>query len=171
MNYLDLEGGTRMELTTCLWFDGNAREAAEFYVNIFPQSSLGSNWIAPTDTPGNQEGSEVFVDFVIFGRRFIGLNGGPQFQFTEAISFQIPCQDQEEIDKYWEILTTDGGVESLCGWLKDKFGVSWQVTSPQMTQYIGGPNSEGAKRATEAMLEMNKIILADLKLAYESAEN
>ena len=158
-----------MEITTCLWFDGNAREDAEFYVNIFPQSSLGGNWIAPTDTPGNQEGSEVLVDFVIFGHRFIGLNGGPQFQFTEAISFQIPCQDQEEIDKYWEILTTNGGVESLCGWLKDKFGVSWQVSSPQMAQYIDGPNPEGAKRATEVMLGMNKIIIADLKLAYESA--
>ena len=169
--YSDKESGDCMELTTCLWFDGNAREAAEFYVASFPQSSLGSNWVAPTDTPGNQSGSEVIVDFVIFGRPFIGLNGGSQFPFTEAVSFQIPCQDQDEIDKYWKLLTADGGAESQCGWLKDKFGVSWQVTSPIMSQYLGGPNSEGAKRATEAMLSMHKIVLAEMKSAYESAEN
>lgn len=157
-----------MNLTTCLWFDGNAREAAEFYVSIFPESSLGNNWIAPADTPGNQQGSEVVVDFVIFSRPFIALNGGPSFHFSEAISFQIPCKNQIEIDKYWEILINDGGSESKCGWLKDKFGLSWQVTSPVMGQYIGGPDPEGAKRATEAMLDMNKIILDELKLAYES---
>ena len=159
-----------MELTTCLWFDGNAREAAEFYVSIFPESSIGSNWIAPTDTPGNQEGTEVLVDFVIFGRPFIGLNGGSTFRFSEAISFQIPCKDQDEIDKYWELLVKDGGKESQCGWLKDKFGVSWQVTSPAMGQYLGGSDSDGARRATEAMLGMNKIVLAEMKAAYESAK-
>jgi predicted 3-demethylubiquinone-9 3-methyltransferase (glyoxalase superfamily) len=159
-----------MELTTCLWFNGNAREAAEFYVSAFPNSSIGSNWIAPTETPGNQKGEEIVVDFVIFGRPFIGLNGGPQFTFSESVSFQIPCANQDEIDKYWELLTKDGGEESQCGWLKDKFGLSWQVTSPQMSQYLGGLNPEGAKRATEAMLEMRKIDLAAMKSAYESAE-
>ena len=159
-----------MELTTCLWFDGNAREAADFYVSIFPESSIESNWIAPTDTPGNQEGTEVLVDFVIFGRPFIGLNGGSTFRFSEAISFQIPCKDQDEIDKYWELLVKDGGKESQCGWLKDKFGVSWQVTSPAMGQYLGGSDSDGARRATEAMLGMNKIVLAEMKAAYESAK-
>ena len=157
-----------MELTTCLWFDGNAREAAEFYVHTFPESSIGSKWIAPAETPSNQQGEEVVVDFVIFGRPFIGLNGGPMFQFSEAISFQIPCKDQEEIDKYWELLLKSGGEESRCGWLKDRFGVSWQVISPMMGQYLGGPNPEGAKRATQAMLAMNKIVLADLKTAYET---
>lgn len=157
-----------MELTTCLWFDGNAREAAEFYVRIFPNSSIGSNWMAPIDTPGNQQGTEVVIDFVIFGRPFIGLNGGPTFKFSEAISFQIPCQDQVEIDKYWNLLVKDGGQESRCGWLKDKFGVSWQVTSPAMGQYLGGSDSEGAKRATEAMLGMNKINLEEMKKAYET---
>ena len=157
-----------MELTTCLWFDGNARQAANFYVSIFPESSLGNNWIAPADTPGNQQGSEVFVDFVIFGRPFIALNGGSNFHFSQAISFQIPCKDQLEIDKFWEILVKDGGSESRCGWLKDKFGVSWQVISPEMGQYIGGTDAEGAKRATQALLGMNKIILDELKLAYES---
>lgn len=155
-----------MELTTCLWFNGNARQAATFYTSIFPDSSLADNWIAPTQTPGNQQGEEVVVNFKIFGRSFIGLNGGPQFPHSEAISFQIPCADQSEIDKYWQILTADGGSESQCGWLKDKFGISWQVTSPEMMKYLGGPDAQGAKRATQAMLEMKKINLAKLESAY-----
>ncbi|MEY4497993.1 MAG: hypothetical protein RJA40_98 [Actinomycetota bacterium] len=154
-------------MTTCLWFNGRAREAATFYTSIFPNSSVSDNWIAPTDTPGNQQGEEIVVNFKIFGQNFIGLNGGPQFPHSEAISFQIPCKDQAEIDKFWEILIADGGEESQCGWLKDKFGVSWQVTSPEMMNYLGGPDAEGSKRATQAMLGMKKIILADMKNAYE----
>jgi predicted 3-demethylubiquinone-9 3-methyltransferase (glyoxalase superfamily) len=155
-----------MQLTTCLWFNGRAREAAIFYTSIFPESDLADHWLAPTDTPGNIKGEEVVVNFKIFGQNFIALNGGPQFPHSEAISFQIPCKDQEEIDKYWEILTRDGGQESQCGWLKDKFGVSWQVISPEMMNYLGGSDSEGAKRATEAMLGMKKINLSKLKRAY-----
>jgi predicted 3-demethylubiquinone-9 3-methyltransferase (glyoxalase superfamily) len=158
-----------MELITCLWFDGSAREAANFYTKIFPNSSIADNWIAPTDTPGNAQGDEVVVNFTIFGRPFIGLNGGPQFPHSEAISFQIPCADQAEIDKYWDALLADGGTESQCGWLKDKFGVSWQVTSPEMGQYLGGPDADGAQRATQAMLGMRKIDLAEMKRAYEGA--
>ena len=156
-----------MELTTCLWFNGNAREAAHFYTSIFPDSSITDNWIAPTDTPGNKQGEEIVVNFRIFGQPFIGLNGGPQFPHSEAISFQIPCQNQSEIDKYWEILTADGGQESQCGWLKDKFGVSWQVTPTEMGQYLGGPDPEGRQRATQAMLQMKKIDLSAMKSAYE----
>ena len=156
-----------MKLTTCLWFDGNAREAANFYTSIFPDSSIADNWIAPTDTPGNKQGEEIVVNFKIFGHDFIALNGGPQFPHSEAVSFQIPCKDQSEIDHYWEILTKDGGQESQCGWLKDKFGVSWQVISAEMNHYLGGPDSEGAQRATEAMLGMRKIDLAAMKSAYE----
>jgi predicted 3-demethylubiquinone-9 3-methyltransferase (glyoxalase superfamily) len=155
-----------MELTTCLWFNGNAREAATFYTSIFPNSSLADNWIAPTEIPGNAEGSEILVNFTIFGRPFIGLNGGPQFPHSEAISFQIPCADQSEIDSYWQILTADGGQESQCGWLKDKFGISWQVVSPEMGKYLGGADSEGAQRATQAMLAMKKIDLGALEKAY-----
>jgi len=155
-----------MELITCLWFNGNAREAATFYTSIFPDSSMADNWIAPTDTPGNKVGEEIVVNFKIFGRPFIGLNGGPNFPHSEAISFQIPCRDQAEIDKYWDLLTRDGGVESQCGWLKDKFGISWQVTSPEMMKYLGGADPEGAKRATNAMLEMKKIDLEAMRLAY-----
>ena len=155
-----------MELTTCLWFNGNARQAAIFYTSIFPDSSIADNWIAPTQTPGNQQGEEVVVNFRIFGRPFIGLNGGPQFPHSEAISFQIPCKDQIEIDKYWALLTADGGSESQCGWLKDKFGISWQVTSPEMMKYLGGSDAQGSQRATQAMLGMKKIDLADLEKAY-----
>jgi predicted 3-demethylubiquinone-9 3-methyltransferase (glyoxalase superfamily) len=155
-----------MELTTCLWFNGNAREAATFYTSIFPNSSLADNWIAPTETPGNAEGSEILVNFTIFGRPFIGLNGGPQFPHSEAISFQIPCADQNEIDKYWQILTADGGQESQCGWLKDKFGISWQVVSPEMGKYLGGADAAGAQRATQAMLAMKKIDLGAMEKAY-----
>ena len=157
---------SRVELTTCLWFNGNAREAANFYASIFPDSSVENNWITPTETPGNQQGEEVVVNFKIFGRPFIGLNGGPQFPHSEAISFQIPCKDQAEIDKYWRILIADGGSESQCGWLKDKFGVSWQVVSPEMMKYLGGSDSEGSQRATQAMLKMKKIDLAKLQNAY-----
>ena len=157
-----------MDLITCLWFDGRAREAANFYTRIFPDNHLADHWIAPTDTPGNAKGDEVVVNFKIFGREFIGLNGGPQFPHTEAISFQIPCADQNEIDKYWDLLLADGGQESQCGWLKDKFGVSWQVTSPQMMQWLGGSDAEGAQRATQAMLGMRKIDLAAMQSAYES---
>jgi predicted 3-demethylubiquinone-9 3-methyltransferase (glyoxalase superfamily) len=156
-----------MTLTTCLWFNGNGREAATFYTSIFPNSYMEDNWIAPTDTPGNQEGEEIVVNFTIFNQPFIALNGGPQFPHSEAISFQIPCANQVEIDKYWQILTADGGQESQCGWLKDKFGISWQVTSPEMTKYLGGSDSEGSKRATQAMLGMKKINLAEMKRAYE----
>ena len=155
-----------MELTTCLWFNGRAREAAIFYTSIFPDSSLNDNWIAPTDTPGNVQGEEIMVNFEIFGRPFIGLNGGPQFPHSEAISFQIPCANQEEINKFWDLLIADGGAESQCGWLKDKFGVSWQVISPEMGKYLGGPDQEGAQRATKAMLEMKKIDLSAMQKAY-----
>ena len=156
----------QMELTTCLWFDGQARQAANFYVNLFPNSSLADNWIAPAETPSNEQGSEVLVNFTIFGQAFLALNGGPMFKHSEAISFQIPCADQSEIDKYWSALIADGGEEGRCGWLKDKFGVSWQVVSPEMGKYLGGSDPEGAQRATQAMLQMNKIDLAVMEKAY-----
>ena len=155
-----------MNLITCLWFNGNAREAASFYTSIFPDSSMQDNWIAPTDTPGNKQGEEIVVNFRIFGQDFIGLNGGPQFPHSEAVSFQIPCSNQDEIDRYWNLLTADGGQESQCGWLKDKFGISWQITSPEMMKYLGGPDPEGSKRATEAMMRMWKIDLQIMKDAY-----
>jgi predicted 3-demethylubiquinone-9 3-methyltransferase (glyoxalase superfamily) len=155
-----------VDLITCLWCNGNAREAATFYTSIFPNSELADNWLAPTETPGNKQGEEVVVNFKIFGKPFIALNGGPQFPHSEAVSFQIPCKDQDEIDHYWDLLTKHGGQESQCGWLKDKFGVSWQVTSPRMMDFLAGPDSQGCQRATEEMLKMRKIDLAKMELAY-----
>ena len=169
MNCKNMSYSRQMELTTCLWFDGRAREAANFYTSIFPDSALADNWVAPTETPGNEQGSEVLVNFTIFGRPFIGLNGGPQFPHSEAISFQIPCANQTEIDKYWEILTADGGEEGRCGWLKDKFGISWQVISSEMGSYLSGPDEEGRQRATQAMMQMKKIDLPAMKKAYEGS--
>lgn len=160
-----------MKLTTCLWFNGNGREAAEFYASIFPDSSVEGNWVAPTDTPGNAQGDEVVINFTIFGQNFIALNGGPQFTHSEAISFQIPCETQDDIDRYWDLLTADGGEESQCGWLKDKFGVSWQVVTPSMGQYLGGPSEAGRQAATQAMLGMTKINIEGMRTAYENAAN
>jgi len=145
-----------MELTTFLWFDGRAREAATFYATIFPDSTVTST----------EHGSEMIVNFTIMGRPFTALNGGPMYKFSEAISFQVPCTDQAEIDKYWDLLTANGGEAGQCGWLKDKFGVSWQVVSPKMGEYLGGSDGEGAMRATQALLAMKKIVLADLEKAY-----
>lgn len=127
---------------------------------------MENNWLAPTETPGNQQGEEIVVNFRIFGKPFIALNGGDQFPHSEAVSFQIPCRDQDEIDRYWDLLTADGGEESQCGWLKDKFGVSWQVTSPTMMNYLAGEDPEGSARATQAMLGMRKIDLAEMRAAY-----
>ena len=156
-----------MDLTTCLWFDGHAREAAVFYTSIFPNSSLADNWIAPTETPGNEQGSEVLVNFTIFGHPFIALNGGPRFPHSEAISFQIPCADQNEIDKYWEILTKDGGQESQCGWLKDKFGLSWQIIPKQLGESLGNPDPAKAAAAMSLMMGMSKIIVSELEAAVK----
>lgn len=154
-------------LTTCLWFNYNGREAAEYYVALFPNSRLNSNWVTKAETPGNQANTEVVVNFEIFGQPFIALNGGPMFTHSEAISFQIPCETQADVDYYWDRMIADGGTESNCGWLKDKFGVSWQICPAEMNKYLGGPDPEGSRRATEAMLKMRKIDLEAMRLAYE----
>ena len=130
--------------TTCLWFDTRGEEAAKFYTNVFPNSSLGS--VTPY-VGGERDGQVMTVDFVLNGQQFIALNGGPEFTFDEAISFQIPCADQDEVDHYWDTLT-EGGEESQCGWLKDKFGVSWQVVPTRFTSFqLRRPGGGGARRA------------------------
>jgi len=154
------------QLTTCLWFNGNGREAAEFYVAHFPDSRMVSTWVTPVETPGNEPHTEVTIDFEIFGQKFIALNGGPQFPHSEAVSFVIPCTDQSEVDHYWDLLTSDGGKEGQCGWLTDRFGVSWQVVPDGISEFLGGPDDAGRARATAAMLEMTKLDLAALKAAY-----
>lgn len=157
-----------MQLTTCLWFEhGQAREAANYYVSTFPGGKMEGHWVTPEATPGNEANSEVTVEFEICGQKFLALNGGPYFTFNEAISFMIPCDGQAEVDHYWDKIIGDGGQAGQCGWLKDKYGVSWQVVPTQMYQYIGGSDGDGAQRAVQAMLQMQKLVVADLKAAYE----
>ncbi|MFE7650059.1 VOC family protein [Streptomyces phaeoluteigriseus] len=152
--------------TTCLWFDGQAEEAAHHYVSIFKNSSVG-NVARYTEAGPGPVGSVVTVEFTANGQKFVGLNGGPQFTFNEAISFQIDCADQEEVDYYWTKLVEGGGEHGPCGWLKDRFGVSWQVVPTELTEMVTGPDQEKAARAMKAMLAMGKLDIAALRKAYD----
>jgi predicted 3-demethylubiquinone-9 3-methyltransferase (glyoxalase superfamily) len=152
-------------LTTCLWFDGQAEEAANHYVSIFKRSKLGRIGRYTEAGPG-PAGSVLVVEFELNGQKFVGLNGGPQFTFNEAISFQVFCEDQAEVDYYWSKLS-EGGEEGRCGWLKDRYGVSWQVIPDGLIEMIGDEDREKAKRTTEAMLAMSKLDIAELRRAYE----
>jgi predicted 3-demethylubiquinone-9 3-methyltransferase (glyoxalase superfamily) len=149
----------------CLWFDGQAEQAAQHYTSIFPNSSIGEITHYGPDMPEG-EGTVMTVSFTLDGQEYTGLNGGPQFPFSEAISFQIMCADQEEADRYWDRLT-DGGEESQCGWLKDKFGVSWQVIPTEMLALINDPDPQRAKRATEAMMQMGRLDVAEARRAAD----
>jgi predicted 3-demethylubiquinone-9 3-methyltransferase (glyoxalase superfamily) len=155
------------KITPCLWFDGQAEEAAAFYTSIFPDSRIGGVHRSPGDTPSGPEGSVLTVDFELAGQPYIALNGGPDFTFNEAISLSIECEDQAEVDRYWEALTADGGEPSVCGWLKDRFGVSWQVVPKIMPELLNSSDRAGAARALEAMLGMTKLDVARLREAYE----
>jgi predicted 3-demethylubiquinone-9 3-methyltransferase (glyoxalase superfamily) len=154
------------KITPCLWFDGNAEEAARFYTAIFPDSRIDSIDRAPGDTPSGPKDTVLTVDFTLAGQSYIGLNGGPDFTFNEAISLSIDCADQAEVDRYWEALLADGGEESVCGWLKDRFGVSWQVVPRRLPEMLKSSDREAAGRALAAMLDMVKIDVAALERAY-----
>ena len=149
----------------CLWFDGQAEAAAEHYVSIFPDSEITSISRYGPETPGT-EGQVLTVAFTLDGSDYVGLNGGPQFPFTEAVSFQISCADQEETDHYWDRLT-DGGEESQCGWLRDRFGLSWQVVPTALMEALSDPDPGRAHRATQAMLGMRKIDIAEIRRAAD----
>ena len=151
--------------TTCLWFDGQAEEAANFYVSVFKDSSIG-DIVRNTDATPGAEGSVLTVEFTANGQKFVALNGGPEFTFNEAISFQLDCADQAEIDHYWEKLVEGGGEHGPCGWLKDRFGVSWQVNAVRLTEMIGDPDRRKADRALKAMMTMGKLDIAALEKAY-----
>jgi predicted 3-demethylubiquinone-9 3-methyltransferase (glyoxalase superfamily) len=153
--------------TTCLWFDGQAEEAAEYYTSIFPNSSIGRIGHYTEAGPG-PAGSVLAVEFEANGQRFVALNGGPEFTFDEAISFQIYCDDQDEVDHYWSTLT-EGGEESVCGWVKDRFGLSWQVIPKGLLELIGDPDPEKAARATQAMLAMRKLDIREIEKAHAGA--
>ena len=152
------------KITPCLWFDDQAEEAARFYVSLFKNSSIGRIARYGDAGPG-PKGSVVTIEFELDGQAFIGLNGGPHFNFTEAVSFSIDCADQAEVDFYWDRLS-EGGQTSQCGWLKDRFGLSWQVVPTVLADLIGDPDPEKARRATQAMLQMTKLDIAKLQQAH-----
>jgi predicted 3-demethylubiquinone-9 3-methyltransferase (glyoxalase superfamily) len=160
------------KITPCLWFDGTAEQAANFYVSLFKNSKIGDvsrYGDAGSDVSGQPEGSVMTVEFEIDGQEFMGLNGGPLFKFTEAVSFVINCDSQEEVDRFWEKLTANGGAESQCGWLKDKYGLSWQVVPTVLNELLKDKDRAKAERVMKAMLQMKKIDIATLKKAAEGA--
>ena len=152
----------------CLWFDGKAEEAAAFYTSLLPNSSIDKVWRSPADTPSGPAGMVLTVDFTLNGQHYQGLNGGPDFSFNESVSFVIECEDQAEVDRLWEALTADGGEPGPCGWLKDRFGLSWQIVPRQLNELVGDPDPDRARRAMEAMLEMGKIDVAELQRAADA---
>jgi predicted 3-demethylubiquinone-9 3-methyltransferase (glyoxalase superfamily) len=154
------------KITPCLWFDGKAEEAARFYTSLFADSRIDHVQRSPSDTPSGPEGTVLTVEFTLAGKSYIGLNGGPEFKFNEAISLQIACDDQAEIDKYWDALLADGGEPSMCGWLKDRFGLSWQVTPRRLFEMYTSGDAEAARRAMEQMLTMTKLDLEPLERAF-----
>jgi predicted 3-demethylubiquinone-9 3-methyltransferase (glyoxalase superfamily) len=156
------------KITPCLWYDGQAEQAANFYVGLLPDSRVDNVMRSPADTPSGPAGQVLLVEFTLAGQKFVGLNGGPQFQFTEAVSFQIHTDDQAETDRLWHALTADGGEESMCGWVKDRWGLSWQISPKRLLELIADPDSGRARRAMEAMLQMRKIDIAAIERAAGS---
>jgi predicted 3-demethylubiquinone-9 3-methyltransferase (glyoxalase superfamily) len=157
------------KIIPCLWFDGVAEEAANFYASLLPDSRVDRVNRAPADNPSTPAGAALMVEFRLAGQPFLGLNGGPQFPFTEAVSFTIQCEDQAEIDRLWDALTAGGGKPVQCGWLKDRYGLSWQIVPKALGTLLGGDDKAGAKRAMEAMLKMVKLDIAALERAYRGA--
>jgi predicted 3-demethylubiquinone-9 3-methyltransferase (glyoxalase superfamily) len=155
------------KITPCLWFDGEAEEAANFYVSLLPDSKIEVVQKNSVDGPGGKAGSVLVVEFTLAGQRFMALNGGMRFEYTPAVSFKIDCADQIEVDRLWDALLSNGGQASRCGWLKDRYGVSWQIVPSALPTYLGGADRAGAQRAMQAMLGMIKLDIAALKRAYE----
>ena len=151
--------------TICLWYDGDAEDAARFYARTFPDSSVDAVHRAPGDFPSGKKGDVLTVEFTLMGIPCLGLNGGPAFKHSEAFSFQVATEDQEETDRYWNAIVGNGGEESACGWCKDRWGLSWQITPVALTQAITDPDPAAAKRSFDAMMTMRKIDIATIERA------
>ena len=151
--------------TICLWYDREAEEAARFYASTFPDSSVGAVHIAPADFPSGKKGDVLTVEFTVLGIPCIGLNGGPAFKQSEAFSFQVATKDQEETDRYWNTIVGNGGEESMCGWCKDKWGLSWQITPVALIEAMADPDPAVAERTFKVMMQMNKIDVAAIEAA------
>lgn len=156
---------TRTLVTLCLWYDKDAEEAAHFYAATFPDSAVGAVHHAPGDNPSGKEGDVLTVEFTVLGIPCVGLNGGPAFPQSEAFSFQVHTDTQEETDRYWDAIVGNGGQESMCGWCKDKWGLNWQITPRALLEATTSPDKAAAKRAFEAMMTMKKIDIAGIKSA------
>jgi predicted 3-demethylubiquinone-9 3-methyltransferase (glyoxalase superfamily) len=155
-----------------LWFDNEAEDAAKFYVSLFKNARIIDTVLYPeaaTEPSGKPAGSVLTVDFEIDGQRYVALNGGPEFKFNESVSFAVNCKDQAEIDYYWNALTKDGGEESMCGWLKDKFGLSWQIVPEKLDDMMRDPDQKKVEAVTAAFMPMKKLDIATLEKAYKEA--
>ncbi|MBO9708576.1 MAG: VOC family protein [Caulobacter sp.] len=157
------------KISPFLWFDTQAEEAAEFYVSLFPNSRITDVARYPSDAqpPAGPPGKVMTVGFELDGQPYTALNGGPMFKFTEAVSFVVHCKDQDEVDRYWNALTADGGQESQCGWLKDRFGLSWQITPQELLDLTASPDKAAVGRMFAAMMQMGKLDMPKLKAAFE----
>jgi predicted 3-demethylubiquinone-9 3-methyltransferase (glyoxalase superfamily) len=159
---------TKSKISPCLWFDGNAEQAARFYVSVFPDSRIDYVQRSSIDYPGGKTGDVILVEFTLAGLRYQGLNGGPHDKFNDAISLSVACKDQAEVDRLWDALTADGGTPVQCGWLKDKFGVSWQIVPEEFVTMMRDPDPKKSKSVMEAMVQMVKLDVAKLKRAFEA---
>jgi predicted 3-demethylubiquinone-9 3-methyltransferase (glyoxalase superfamily) len=160
---------TKPNISPCLWFDGNAEDAAKFYTSIFPDSRIDHVARSSVDYPGGKSGDVILVAFTLSGLSYQALNGGPHDAFNDAISLSVSCKDQAEVDRLWDALTADGGKPVQCGWLKDKFGVSWQIVPEEVFTMMRDKDPKKSKRAMEAMMRMVKLDVAKLRTAYEGA--
>lgn len=157
-------------ITPCLWFDGNAEEAARFWCGLLPDSRITHVSHAPIDNPSTPEGAVLTVEFELMGQPFLGLNGGPQFAFSAAVSLMVPCETQAEVDRLCAALTAGGGQELECGWLKDRFGMPWQIVPTRMMEILRSGEPEGRKRAFAAMMAMKKLDIAAIERAYAGTD-
>jgi predicted 3-demethylubiquinone-9 3-methyltransferase (glyoxalase superfamily) len=157
------------KISPCLWFDGEAEQAAKLYVSLLPDSRIEQVQKNISDSRAGKAGSVLVVEFTLAGQRFMALNGGTRFEYTHAVSFKIDCADQAEVDRLWEALCAEGGQAEQCGWLRDRFGVFWQIVPTVLPKLLGGPDRQGAQRAMAAMLQMTKLDIGGLERAYQGA--